>query len=99
MIEREIRERLGIRPGAVAIQSVVGDRVEIRFIPPAHSQSLFGILKPYVDKRAVDKDWAETKGRAWARAVRESDRPAYGGVRPRKRSKGKGRTVTGRRRK
>jgi AbrB family looped-hinge helix DNA binding protein len=49
VIEKEIREQLGIAPGWKAIQRRVDDHVEIHFVPPAHKRSLGGILKPYID--------------------------------------------------
>ena len=55
VIEKEIREKLGIKPGWLAIQQLVGDHVEIRFIPPEHDRSLAGILAPYTDVRMSDK--------------------------------------------
>jgi bifunctional DNA-binding transcriptional regulator/antitoxin component of YhaV-PrlF toxin-antitoxin module len=45
VIDREARKKLGIEPGAVAIQRVVGDRLEIQFLPPEHNRSLAGVLK------------------------------------------------------
>ncbi len=69
VIEKDIRERLQIKPGATAIQTIVGDRVEIRFVPPAHTESLFGVLASYVRNTAEDEDWGETKRRAWEAAV------------------------------
>jgi AbrB family looped-hinge helix DNA binding protein len=49
VIAKEIRDRLGVGPGWKAIQRLVDDHVEIRFIPPTHKRSLAGILKPYID--------------------------------------------------
>ena len=77
VIEKNIRERLGIKPGAIAVQSVVGERVEIRFIPPAHAESLFGVLAPYVRGRMKDEDWGRTKRRAWETAVNEEYEQPY----------------------
>jgi len=44
VIEKEIRDRLGIGPGWLALQVLVDDHVEIRFVPPEHDRSLAGIL-------------------------------------------------------
>jgi AbrB family looped-hinge helix DNA binding protein len=49
VISKEIRDRLGVGPGWKAMQRLVDDHVEIRFIPPTHRRSLAGILKPYID--------------------------------------------------
>ena len=37
VVEKEIRDRLGIAPGWRALQSLVGDHVETRFFPPEHA--------------------------------------------------------------
>ena len=74
VIEREIRNRLGIRPGAVAIQTIVGDRVEIRFVPPAHSESLFGVLSSHLSRGAAVRAWPEVKRRAWEAAAKDKER-------------------------
>jgi bifunctional DNA-binding transcriptional regulator/antitoxin component of YhaV-PrlF toxin-antitoxin module len=74
VIERAIRERLGVRPGAVAVQTLVGDRVEIHFIPPAHSESLFGILSDHLTRRPVAREWARVKQRAWTAAAKDEER-------------------------
>lgn len=49
VIEKSIRDRLGIAPGWRAIQTLDGDRVEIRFVPPDHHRSLFGVLSEYAN--------------------------------------------------
>lgn len=66
VIEKEIRDRLGIEPGYLAVQQVVGDRVEIRFFPPDHERSLRGVLEGEV--RVEPEDWREARERAWRRA-------------------------------
>jgi hypothetical protein len=38
VIAKEIRERLGVQPGWVALQRLVGDCVEIYFLPLEHNQ-------------------------------------------------------------
>ena len=55
VIEKEIRDQLGIAAGWHTVQSLVGDHVEIRFIPPEHERSLFGVLSSYAG-RAVPYD-------------------------------------------
>jgi AbrB family looped-hinge helix DNA binding protein len=49
VIEKEIRDRLGIGPGWKAIQRIVDDHVELRFIPPPHNRSLAGCLRHLMD--------------------------------------------------
>lgn len=75
VIERDIRNRLGVQPGAVAIQTLVGDRVEIRFIPPAHGESLFGVLSSHMSRGAAARAWPEVKRRAWEAAAKAKERP------------------------
>ncbi len=67
VIAKDIRDKLGIHPGWRAIQSVVNDHVEIRFLPPEHDRSLAGVLKEkcqvrYGEERSA---WAEEARREW----------------------------------
>jgi AbrB family looped-hinge helix DNA binding protein len=75
VIEKEIRDRLGIEPGAMAIQQVVDGHLEVHFLPAPHNRSLLGILRPYVSdellERAEKMDWSEIRERAWREAVEE----------------------------
>ncbi|GAB4274974.1 MAG: AbrB/MazE/SpoVT family DNA-binding domain-containing protein [Deferrisomatales bacterium] len=74
VIAKEIRERLGVQPNWRAIQRLVGDHVEIRFLPPPHRRSLKGVLGPRV-RRSVPPgpSWDEAREAAWAQGVREDD--------------------------
>ena len=54
VIDREVREELGVRPGWVAVQAVVGDCLEVRFLPPEHDRSLAGSLKEYAREGGPD---------------------------------------------
>ena len=45
VIAKEIRDRLGIAPGWVALQRVVDDHVELYFLPPERRESLKGTLR------------------------------------------------------
>ena len=56
VIEKEIRDELGIQPGWRALQMLVDGHVEIYFIPPPHNDSLAGILAPYTDVRIPDEE-------------------------------------------
>jgi bifunctional DNA-binding transcriptional regulator/antitoxin component of YhaV-PrlF toxin-antitoxin module len=56
VIEKAIRDALGVKPGWLAIQQVVDGHLEIHFFPPEHSESLLGILAPYSDMRIPDED-------------------------------------------
>ena len=66
VIEKELREQLGIRPGWIALQRLVANRIEIQFIPPEHDKSLKGSLAEYVKKSiAPGKEWDEAREAAW----------------------------------
>lgn len=67
VIAKDIRDRLGIGPGWVTLQRLVGDHVEVCFLPPAHRKSLKGSLaaetKVHVDH---GKAWNKARDAAWA---------------------------------
>ena len=71
VIEKEIRDRLGIEPGALAIQEVVGDHVEVRFAPKPHIRSLKGAARPYIRRLVAQEEWDTAREEAWQSAVRE----------------------------
>ena len=69
VIAKEIRERLRIQSGWLALQRLVDDHVEIHFLPPEHSRSLAGSLAQFTAvripgdeelERAIDRAWDET---------------------------------------
>lgn len=70
VIEKAIREALGVKPGSVAIEQLVDDHVEIRFYPPEHNRSLRGILAHSRKRRVPPEEWEEERRRAWPDAVR-----------------------------
>jgi bifunctional DNA-binding transcriptional regulator/antitoxin component of YhaV-PrlF toxin-antitoxin module len=43
-IDRMVRRQLGIRPGMVAYQRVVGGHLEVIFLPEPHRRSLYGVF-------------------------------------------------------
>lgn len=68
LIPDDIRQRLGIEPGWIAIQRVVGAHIEILFVPPDASPPRTGVTVPpdqwhEVTERAVAEgiaaDWAK----------------------------------------
>jgi bifunctional DNA-binding transcriptional regulator/antitoxin component of YhaV-PrlF toxin-antitoxin module len=66
VIERPIRDALGIRPGMVAIQMLVDDHVELRFVEGRHDRSLAGAARPFArrfpsdaERDALDDLWVE----------------------------------------
>lgn len=71
VIEKPIRETLGIQPGFVAVQTVVGDHVEIRFYPPEHRRSLRGCLESFAKRSVPEEEWSQAREEAWAAAFRE----------------------------
>ncbi len=74
VIEKEIRDQLGVEPGSVAIQRIVDGHVEIHFLPPPHNRSLYGSLRPYIRDDILAKtahmDWQEIREEAWRAAAR-----------------------------
>ena len=72
VIAKEIRDKLGVEPGWLALQSIVDDHVEIYFVPPEHNRSLLGSLAPYTDVVIQPgEEWTKAKEDAWAAAARE----------------------------
>ena len=70
VIAKEIRDRLGIEPGWLALQSIVDNYVKIYFVPPEHNRSLMGSLAPYTDVVVQPgEEWAKAKERAWEAAA------------------------------
>ena len=67
VIDRTARQRLGVRPGWVAVQAVVGDHLEVRFLPPEHDESLAGSLRHYAKGTATEA--AADKRAAWEAEV------------------------------
>jgi len=75
VIEKEIRDRLGVQTGSVAVQRLAGDHVEIYFLPPPHRRSLKGSLARYARADlAPPADWNEVRGKAWAAAASEAEK-------------------------
>ena len=72
VIEKAIRDALGIQPGYIAVQRLVEGRVEIFFYPPEHNRSLKGILADKIQKRPETQGWSEIRQAAWAQAAVES---------------------------
>jgi AbrB family looped-hinge helix DNA binding protein len=72
VIAKEIREKLGIEPGWLALQRLVDNHVEVYFVPPEHNRSLKGSLAKYVKKSiAPGKEWDEAREAAWRQAAEE----------------------------
>lgn len=74
VIEKAIRDELGVEPGWIALQRIVeGDRVELRFWPSEHERSLRGILAGHVDRSLPPEAFDEVRRQAWTAA---EERPA-----------------------
>jgi AbrB family looped-hinge helix DNA binding protein len=65
VIAKEIRERLGIGPGWRVVQRLVGDHVELHFLPPPHKASLKGLLRDRIRTTVSEEAWPEARERAW----------------------------------
>ncbi len=75
VIEKPIREALGVQPGSIAVQSLVEDHVEIRFYPPEHTRSLRGVLAKYAKNPISPDEWQAVREQAWADAIAEDEEP------------------------
>jgi AbrB family looped-hinge helix DNA binding protein len=73
VIEKELRERLGVEPGHLALQRIVGDHVEIRFHPPEHDCSLRGALSGMTKRSVRTDEWREAKDRAWSENLQSAE--------------------------
>ena len=73
VIDKAIRDRLGIGPGWLAIQRIVDDHVEIYFVTPEHNRSLAGSLAEYVTEETKNLSWDEIRHRAWAAAAADQE--------------------------
>jgi AbrB family looped-hinge helix DNA binding protein len=70
VIEKSLRDRLGIEPGWIALQAVEGDHVTLRFVPPEHARSLKGVLAGHVVRPvAAGREWDEARSAAWNEAA------------------------------
>lgn len=79
VIAKEIRDRLGVEPGWTALQRLVGDHVEVYFLPPEHTKSLKGSLASHLKARVRPGDeWERARDTAWKSAA---GRRASGGAR------------------
>ena len=76
VIEKEIRDRLGLEPGWLALQRLVDDHVEVFFVPPEHRRSLKGSLAQHIKARlSPGKQWDKARDAAWTRVEEEKVEP------------------------
>jgi bifunctional DNA-binding transcriptional regulator/antitoxin component of YhaV-PrlF toxin-antitoxin module len=74
VISKELRDRLGVKPGWIALQRIVGEHVELYFLPPPHHESLKGSLAAYVKRSIISQeDWDRAREAAWAAAAHERE--------------------------
>ena len=72
VIDKEIREQLGLEPGWLALQRLVDDHLEVYFLPPEHRRSLKASLAGQIKTRiASDEEWDKAREIAWERAARQ----------------------------
>lgn len=70
VIAKEIRDKLGVEPGWIALQRLVGDHIEVYFIPPQHKKSLKGRLARHIKTHIPSgEDWNEAREKAWKIAM------------------------------
>jgi bifunctional DNA-binding transcriptional regulator/antitoxin component of YhaV-PrlF toxin-antitoxin module len=73
VINKEIRDRLGIGPKWLALQRLVGDHVEVYFVPPEHSRSLMGCLAKYTKVHfETEAELDAARERAMEQAARDA---------------------------
>jgi len=68
-IDKEIRRKLGIRPGDRAIERIEDGRLVVSFMPAPHSESLLGTFRR-PDRAPID-DWQQIKDDAWSSRAAE----------------------------
>lgn len=72
VISKEIRDRLGVKPGWIALQRVVNDHIEVFFLPPEHAHSLKGSLAEHIKTRVKPgTEWDQARESAWKEAARQ----------------------------
>lgn len=76
VIEKEIRDRLGVQPGWIALQRLDGDHVVVHFVQPEHDRSLKGSLASEIHGRVgVGAAWDQAREAAWAESARRLVEP------------------------
>lgn len=78
VIHKHIRDELGVEPGFLAIQRVVGDQVVIRFVPAEHETSLRGRLSKARSRSVDTASWPRVVTDAWKLSVAEPEGDDYG---------------------
>jgi AbrB family looped-hinge helix DNA binding protein len=74
VIEKHIRERLGVQPGWQALQTLVDDHIEIYFVPPEHNRSLAGSLAKHIKGTLpTNEAFRKAKASAWAKNSKDQE--------------------------
>lgn len=79
VIEKAIRDRLGVEPGWRAVQLLVDGHVEMHFVPPEHARSLAGRLSKYArPELGTEEALSRARADAWSAAAeaRRAGEPA-----------------------
>jgi bifunctional DNA-binding transcriptional regulator/antitoxin component of YhaV-PrlF toxin-antitoxin module len=70
VIEKPLRDKLGVKPGWQAVQLLVDDHIEIHFIPPEHNTSLAGQLKAYAKGKSLSSEHLrKERNKAWIKST------------------------------
>jgi len=81
VIEKSIRDALGIQPGSIAVQRHVGNQVVITFFEPTRSRSLKGTLADFAKVTTTDSvALAQAEEAAWSNAASEEWRERMRGA-------------------
>ena len=77
VIDKAIRDRLGVSPGWRAYQTLDEGYVKIYFRPPPHNRSLLGSLRKHITpdgaERLTRMSWAEMEDEGWTGIAEERD--------------------------
>lgn len=74
IISKEIRDKMGIKPGWIALERLINDHVEVYFIPPEHEKSLKGSLLPHIKIHiSQGKEWDNARNYSWNEAVKKDN--------------------------
>ena len=75
VIDKAIRDQLGISSGWRAYQTLGEGYVKIYFLPPPHSRSLLGVLREHITPDAAERltqmSWADIEDEGWKGIVEE----------------------------
>ena len=77
VIDKAIRDQLGISPGWRAYQTLEEGHVKIYFRPPPHRRSMLGILREHIPPDAAERltqmSWADIEEEGWKGVAEERE--------------------------